>query len=203
MVEMCGGNTELIKTLNRIGAVAALETHRRLVTEVVEERGIKNEPTTGAFALALADLDQNAPYAGVYSGDQSRGWHGTTIQVVEPRPTQLRRSAQEYTHLPQRFLSQLAQKESIFLPEAQPMDAPPYSTSHSDLPASVISKKTYLDPRAPAGSPQVPMHHWRKCKRRRKRAHGVPSPVDTGVSTVATHSRKGSRLSKPFLGFYS
>ena len=38
MVVMCGGNTELIKTLNRIGAVAALETHRRLVTKVVEER---------------------------------------------------------------------------------------------------------------------------------------------------------------------
>ena len=167
MVEMCGGNTELIKTFNRIGAVAALETHRKLVTKVVEERlqrGIKDELTTGAFALASADnLDQNAPYAGVYSGDQSRGW-----QVVEPRPTQLRCSAQEYTHFPQRFLSQLAQKESIFLPEAQPMDAPPYSTSHSDLPAAVISpcsKETYLDPRAPAGSPQVPMHQWRKCKR--------------------------------------
>ena len=226
MVEMCGGNTELIKTLNRIGAVAALETHRRLVTKVVEERlqrGIKDELTTGAFALASADnLDQNAPYAGVYSGDQSRGWQvvepcptqlrcsggdGTPCalfikdelttgafalasadnldqnapyagvysgdqsrgwQVVEPCPTQLRCSAQEYTHFPQRFLSQLAQKESILLPEAQPMDAPPYSTSHSDLPAAVISpcsKETYLVPRAPAGRPQVPMHHWRKCKR--------------------------------------
>ena len=69
IVEMCGGNTELIKTLNRIGAVAALETHRRLITKVVEERlqrGIKNELTTGAFVLASADnLDQNAPYAGV------------------------------------------------------------------------------------------------------------------------------------------
>ena len=75
MVEMCGGNTELIKTLNRIGAVAALETHRRLVTKVVEERlqrGIKDELTTGAFALASADnLDQNAPYAGVYNAHAS------------------------------------------------------------------------------------------------------------------------------------
>ena len=54
MVEMCGGNTELIKTLNRIGAVAAFETLRRLVTKVVAERlqrGIKDKLTTGAFAL--------------------------------------------------------------------------------------------------------------------------------------------------------
>ena len=100
VVEMCGGSSVLVHILNRLGAVSSTDTHHRYVqytvTKQLQEDKIPNL-APHAFTIASADnLDCSQPHATVYSGDQSRSWHGTTMQVVQPKP----QSLQNLQHIP-------------------------------------------------------------------------------------------------------
>ena len=90
IVEACGGSTELITILNRLGIVASLDTLKRAIHSVSQDRktaGVKNLLVERAFTVASADnVDFLQSNAAVYSGDQHRSWHGTSIQLVQPRP---------------------------------------------------------------------------------------------------------------------
>ena len=51
-----GGSTELVKMLNRIGAIASLDTHDRMATLVVTQRinkGIHNELVSNTLTITL------------------------------------------------------------------------------------------------------------------------------------------------------
>lgn len=90
-VEVCGGSRQLIRVLNRLGACVSADTHDRLVTNVAEkqkDKSVRSELSPDVFTVASADnIDFLQSHAAVYCGDQSRSYHGTTVQVVQPVPT--------------------------------------------------------------------------------------------------------------------
>ena len=90
VVECCGGSTELIRILNRLGITASLDTLKRHIHRISEEgkkTGIEGLLVEKAFTVASADnIDFLSSYAAVYSGSQHRSWHATSVQLVQPRP---------------------------------------------------------------------------------------------------------------------
>ena len=94
MVDGLGGSTLLIKILNRLGACSSADTLARSIQFRVterEERGPENECSPTSFTIMSIDnIDFFLhSYATVFCGDQKRSCHGTTIQVVQPQPTNL------------------------------------------------------------------------------------------------------------------
>ena len=89
-VESCGGSSELITILNRIGATASLPTLNRHILSVSEERqkeGVSSVLIDKSFTVASADnIDFLHSHAAVYSGSQHRSYHATSVQVLQPRP---------------------------------------------------------------------------------------------------------------------
>ena len=94
-----GGSTELVKMLNRIGAVASLDTHDRMATLVVNQRinkGIHNELVPNTLTIVSIDnIDILQRHAMVSSAQTKRSWHGTSVQCVQPMPTSVVRSELE------------------------------------------------------------------------------------------------------------
>ena len=99
-----GGNTELVKILNRVGAVACTDTCNRLATQVVKQRikeGIKGSVNQGVFSIASVDnIDILQPFATVSALDATRSWHGTSIQVMQPFPLTGTLTEEEVTRPP-------------------------------------------------------------------------------------------------------
>lgn len=85
-----GGSLELVRILNRVGAVASLDTCNRLATYVVEERirtGIEPELVPNKLIIVSIDnIDILQLHAMVSSLDDTRSWHGTSVQCVQPLP---------------------------------------------------------------------------------------------------------------------
>ena len=81
------GNSEKIRIFNRLGAVASSDTHARYRQTVVQEtKENGNLALRKKFAiLSLDNIDYLQSFAAVYSGDQHRSWHGTTIQALVSR----------------------------------------------------------------------------------------------------------------------
>ena len=93
VVEMCGGNTRLVRFLNRLGVCASTDTHARYVQYRIK-KSLKDGAMSGfpqdSFTVASVDnIDYVHSYARVYCGKQQSSWHGTTIQIVQPQPTVL------------------------------------------------------------------------------------------------------------------
>ena len=86
-----GGSQELVRLLNRVGAVASLDTVNRLNTQVAVKRrtqGIISELKPDAFTIVSVDnIDILQPHAAVSSTDATRSWHGISEQCVQPRPS--------------------------------------------------------------------------------------------------------------------
>ena len=79
--------------LNCLGAVSSTDIHDRYVQYTVTKQLQQYEIpylVPNGFTMARADnLDFQQPHPTVYSGDQSQSWHGTTMQLVQPRPHSL------------------------------------------------------------------------------------------------------------------
>lgn len=78
-----GGSSDLIKVLNRVGAVSSEDAHSRLVTDVSQQREteLEKELNTPAVKLASIDnIDVLSKYGKAYAGKTSNIWHGTSIQ---------------------------------------------------------------------------------------------------------------------------
>lgn len=84
------GNLELVRIMNRIGAVASLDTSNRLATQVVQirmRRGFKESLEPMKFTISSIDnIDILQPHAVVSSLDATRSWHGTSVQCMQPLP---------------------------------------------------------------------------------------------------------------------
>ena len=93
-IDACGGSTELITVLNRLGAIASSDTLNRHMCTVSLERkakGLLKDINCSAFTIATADnIDFLQSHASVYAGSQHRSWHGTSVQVVQPQPNTLK-----------------------------------------------------------------------------------------------------------------
>ena len=85
-----GGTQELVKILNCVGAVVSIDTHQRLVTQVVQEimaQGILPDIIENAMSIASVDnIDILQPHAFVSCTDATRSWHGTSVQCTQPLP---------------------------------------------------------------------------------------------------------------------
>ena len=91
VIESCGGSTELITIFNRFGICSSVETLKRIIHSVSQDRkdaGTRSLLVDRAFTIASTDnVDFLQSHAAVYSGDQHRSWHATSIQLVQPMPS--------------------------------------------------------------------------------------------------------------------
>ena len=86
-IDSHGGTTELKRILNRVGGVASNDTHARYMEAIVENRrssGIATQLKKNFTVTSVDNIDFLQSHAAVYSGDQHRSWHGTSIQAVQP-----------------------------------------------------------------------------------------------------------------------
>ena len=93
IVKTCGGSNRLMKVLNRLGVCASIETHGRYVQYRVDsinsEGPMSGYPQNSFMVVSADNLDYVHQYARSFSGKQSISWHGTTVQIVQPKPTSL------------------------------------------------------------------------------------------------------------------
>ena len=86
--DRCGGSTELIRILKRLGVCASSDTLARCIQHKVEERQrwgpeqdcVESLPTI----ISVDNIDFQNSYSRVFCGKQKSSWHGTTVQVVQP-----------------------------------------------------------------------------------------------------------------------
>lgn len=90
-VETCGGSSRLLKLLNRLGICTNADKHDNYVAERVKKQkevGVLSAYPDNAFTVASMDnLDFLHSYARIYCGKQQSSWHGTTVQLVQPQPS--------------------------------------------------------------------------------------------------------------------
>ena len=89
VVDTHGGTQELIQILNRFGAISSGDSHARYVDFIVKSTKHKHHNINfeDFLVASLDNIDFLRSYAAVYCGDQLRSWHGTTIQIIQPKPT--------------------------------------------------------------------------------------------------------------------
>ena len=89
-VEAHSKSTELMRVLSRVGATAGIDTYKRYQKTIIDknsEAGVNANIPFAKFSIATIDnIDKNEPGKRMYCGDQSRGFHGTSIQSVTPKP---------------------------------------------------------------------------------------------------------------------
>ena len=87
VIESCGGSTELTTILNRFGICSSVDTLKRVIHSISLDRknaGTRSLLVDKAFTVASTDnVDFLQSNAAVYSGNQHRSWHATSIQLVQ------------------------------------------------------------------------------------------------------------------------
>ena len=72
--------------LNRLG-ISSEDTHARYVDNIVRHSDKAQDVDPSQTVVATLDnLDFLQSNAAVYCGDQYRSWHGTTVQILRPKP---------------------------------------------------------------------------------------------------------------------
>ncbi len=88
--ESQSGSADLLQILSRLGICSSRDTLQRLKTAVVSQRreeGMQKEVSTGAFSITSIDnIDRAAPGKRITPSNQGRGFHGTSVQHVAPKP---------------------------------------------------------------------------------------------------------------------
>lgn len=84
-----GDSCELISVLNKLGAVASIETLEWHIVRVFTLRkagGLLKDIDRSTFTIVSTDnIDFLQSHACVYAVSQHRSWHGTSVQVVQPQ----------------------------------------------------------------------------------------------------------------------
>ena len=90
-VDSLGSSALQIRILNRLGVCSSADTLYRSIQYRVQEReqrGAEQECSPNSFTVISADnIDFLHNYARVFYGNQTRSWHGTTVQAVQPKPS--------------------------------------------------------------------------------------------------------------------
>ena len=90
MIDGLSGSAELMLTMSRFGICSSRDTLQRLKTNVFNQRhesGMQHEVATGAFSItSIENIDRAAPSTRITPTNQQRGFHGTSIQHVAPKP---------------------------------------------------------------------------------------------------------------------
>ena len=98
VVDGLGGSTLLIQIMNRLGMCSSADTLARSIQFRVAQRekmGPQTECLPTSFTIVSIDnIDFLHRYARIFCGNQTKSWHGTTVQVVQPKPLQLSTSLQ-------------------------------------------------------------------------------------------------------------
>jgi hypothetical protein len=109
-----GGTTELVQVMNRLGMISSEDTHACYVDHVVRySDNTCNIDPSDTVVATLDNLDFLQSNAAVYCGDQHRSWHGTTVQILQPKPP---------TQLTNESVSNTNTAISLSLPPAQKKD---------------------------------------------------------------------------------
>ena len=91
--ETCGGSKILVRMFNRLSTCCSPETALWYVQYHVQKRteeGIMAVYPCDCFMIASADnIDYIHHYIRVYCGKQQLSWHGTTVQIAQPKPCTL------------------------------------------------------------------------------------------------------------------
>ncbi|XP_065198289.1 uncharacterized protein LOC135829829 [Sycon ciliatum] len=91
VVETYSHSTTLLRMLARLGITASRDTFSRYKMHVVDERqrnGIQAEMQLGSISFVSIDnIDKDMPWKRMYCHDQKRGFHGTSVQHVNPQPS--------------------------------------------------------------------------------------------------------------------
>ena len=91
-----GGSLELV---NRLGAVASVDTTNRIATQAVQLRRSQGIlPALASHTLTVVSIDNIdilQPHAFLSTTDATRSWHGTSIQCVQPSPKSLSLTEEE------------------------------------------------------------------------------------------------------------
>ena len=89
VVDTHGGTQDLIQILNRFGAISSGDTHAQHVDFIVKNTKHKqhNINFEDFLVASMDNINFLRSYAAVYCGDQLHSWHGTTIQIIQPKPT--------------------------------------------------------------------------------------------------------------------
>ena len=123
-IEANGGSEKVITILNRLGAVASIETLNRHIMKVSVQRvgdGLLKDLNSDCFTVATTDnIDFLQSHAAVYAGCQHRSYHATSIQVIQP----------------QQMLKSLAGVESSIVEHVTCLNASSASVSQSKSPPS-------------------------------------------------------------------
>ena len=84
------GTQKLVTFLNQVGAALSIETVNRIAVKVVKnrmEKGVQAHLVEGKVTVVSIDnVDVLQPYAFVCTLDNTRSWHGTSVQCVQPLP---------------------------------------------------------------------------------------------------------------------
>ena len=167
-VESLGGSALLIRILNRLGVCSSADTLARSIQYRVQEReqrGPEQECSPNSFTVISADnIDFLHSHARVFHGNQTRSWHGTTVQAVQPTSLHVPPTAEAITTLP------MATEPAVLVPreclniqsQSEPTQAIPTtdnsSTRHTecatdDLAMRLAGRKRAADKRSPYPSP--------------------------------------------------
>ena len=100
---------DLLQLLSRLGVCSSRHTFQRVKTRVVSARvsaGLGEEVLTGAFSITSIDnIDRAAPGQWITQAGQSRGFHGTSVQHVAPKPLTCRLTEEEQPSKPMATVS--------------------------------------------------------------------------------------------------
>ena len=89
-VDAHSNSSEVMRVLARVGATAGVDSYKRYQKTIIDKKlelGMNREIPHAKFSIATVDnIDKNEPGKRIYCGDQSRGFHGTFIQSITPKP---------------------------------------------------------------------------------------------------------------------
>eukprot|EP00117_Sycon_ciliatum_P020451 scpid71142/ scgid18217/ len=90
VVETYSHSTTLLATLSRFGITAGRDTYDRYKMTIIkqrQERGIQNELMLNSLCCASIDnIDKDMKWKRMYCNDAKRGFHGTSVQHINPQP---------------------------------------------------------------------------------------------------------------------